>query len=460
MKDTVSNETIAVSQLLVDTENPRLSETQNNQADAISAMARAQSDRIVALAEHLVDNGPCPSSLPIVMPSASDEGMYCVLDGNRRVSALKLLGNPSLADGALPSLSMRKLKHLATKFKDSPIVDVTCVVVSTRDQADRWIQLTHRGQNQGAGLVEWDGQVAARYDARKGSKPVALQILDFAKEKCDLSEETRRRIDDGRFPITTLERLIKTPYVRKKLGIDIVEGDVVTTHSESEVGKGIGRIVDDIGARSNGLTVSKLKSQEDRINYVNTLAKNELPDDGAAQLEAYALGSSPAPTAPSGGPNAAYRRASAGGTARRRIALVPSDCRFSIPHHRINKIFGELKKLNVDEFANAGAVMLRVFVELSVDYYLEHVMSWKDQAIDNSKLAYKLNAAADHIVKANIMTEPQLAPVRKAVGGQTLLAASVKTLHSYVHSRYTSPLGSELRTAWDDLQPFLASIWR
>jgi hypothetical protein len=57
------------------------------------------------------------------------------------------------------------------------------------------------------------------------------------------------------------------------------------------------------------------------------------------------------------------------------------------------------------------------------------------------------------------MTAQQLSPIRKAVGGQTLLAASVKTFHSYVHSRYFSPVASELRTAWDDLQPFMENIW-
>jgi hypothetical protein len=51
-------------------------------------------------------------------------------------------------------------------------------------------------------------------------------------------------------------------------------------------------------------------------------------------------------------------------------ATVPTTCVINIPRPRINDIYRELLKLNVDDFPNACAVSLRVFVELGVDGYL------------------------------------------------------------------------------------------
>jgi len=453
MQYTPLEKTIAVSQLLLDTQNPRLPEIQKTQYDAIKTMANTQADKIIALAEHIVSNGTNPASLPIVMPSSNDEGMYYVLDGNRRITALKLLESPTLAEGILDGTKLQKLKRLSIEFQKKPITELSCIVVTDRDEADTWIQLIHRGQQQGAGLVEWDGQVAARYDARKKSKPnMALDVLDFVKETAQLSEITNKRIETGKFPITNLERLLNTPYVRKKLGIDIAsDGTVLISYPEEEILKGLIRVVDDLGSRR--ITVSKIKSQEQRIDYVNSLSEHELPDTNKSLSVPRPVGSPP------GKSELNKSKTKVRSQYSYRTVLIPRDCKLRIDQHRLNKIYGELRKLSVDDFPNAGAVMLRVFVELSLDHFLEHSIKWPEQQIENSKLAQKLTAVANHFEANGIMTPSQLAPIRKAAAGQTLLVASVKTMHGYIHNRHFSPVASELKTAWDDLQSFIEKLY-
>ena len=103
--------------------------------------------------------------------------------------------------------------------------------------------------------------------------------------------------------------------------------------------------------------------------------------------------------------------------------------------------------------------MMRVLVELSLDHFLEHTAGWSEQKVDGSHLAQKLTAAANHLKQSGAMSDQQLAPVTKAAAGQTLLAASIRTMHGYVHNRYFSAVASELKTAWDDLQMFMTQIW-
>jgi hypothetical protein len=454
MNDMPFRKTIGISQCLLDYRNPRLPEIQASQREAIRAMTSAQPDKILAMAEHLVNNGPNPATLPIVMPSVEDTSeFYVVLDGNRRITALRLLDTPQLVESTLDQAKLRKLKELSTMFREHPITELSCVVVASRDQADTWIQLIHRGQNLGAGLVEWDGQVAARYDARKGSKPAALQVLDYVSKHSQLSEKARERIDKGKFPITNLERLIKTPYVRKKLGVDLQDGQVVITHPEEAVLKGLTRVVDDIGSRQ--ITVSDIKRQEQRIDYINSLSEDELPEADHPLPAAQSLGTSP----PRESADSVARAAEPRGFTRQRKTLVPRDCRLNIEHHRVRKMFNELKKLDLEKYPNAGAVMLRVFLELSLDDFLEQTIRWTEQQIRNSFLAQKLTTVVNYFESNGIMTASQLAPVKKAAAGQTLLAAAVKTMHQYVHNRHFSPVASELKIAWDDLRPFIQNLW-
>ncbi|MCP4368798.1 MAG: hypothetical protein GY797_11900 [Deltaproteobacteria bacterium] len=445
---------LSISQLLLDIRNPRLPQVQNSQLDAIKTMGNTQADKIIALAEHLVNNGPNPASLPIVMQSDDDEEMYDVLDGNRRITALKFLETSSLMDGIFGGNKLKKMKELSTRFGENPIVELSCVVVADRDEADKWIQLIHRGQQQGAGLVEWDGQVAARYDARRDNKPnFALEVLDFVKENAPLSEETVERINNGKFPITNLERLINTPYVRKKLGVDKADdGKIIVSFPEEEVLKGLTRVVDDLGSRR--VTVSKIKNQEQRIDYINSLGQDELPDPEKAFSTARPLGE------PSADDNkSAKKKGQKTGQPRRRATLIPRNCKLNIDQPRIYKMFTEFKRLKVEEYPNAGAVMLRVFIELSLDHYLENIIGWTEQQRRGSTLAQKLKSVANYLEKNDIMSASQLAPIKKAADGQTLLAASVRTMHGYVHNRHFSPVASELQVVWDDFQPFMENLW-
>ena len=54
-----------------------------------------------------------------------------------------------------------------------------------------------------------------------------------------------------------------------------------------------------------------------------------------------------------------------------RGALVPKSLNLHISNPKINKNFEELKHVQVKTCPNASSVLLRVFLELSVDAYLE-----------------------------------------------------------------------------------------
>lgn len=86
--------TIKLTSLFVNTENYRF-EPLSSQKEAIDKMIEDQGDKLYSLVDDIVTNGLSPVDLIIVTPN-EDSNKYVVLEGNRRITSLKLLNNPTL----------------------------------------------------------------------------------------------------------------------------------------------------------------------------------------------------------------------------------------------------------------------------------------------------------------------------------------------------------------------------
>jgi hypothetical protein len=399
-------DTIPVARLLLDPENPRLPEIQDNQRETIAALAQVQGSQLIGIAKHIVEHGLNPAELPIVMPTGDDPRNYYVLDGNRRINALKVLETPELAQSSLKAHDFKKLKRLSQSYLKSPIAEVRSIVSPTREAADPWIQLRHRGYGEGAGPVAWTGQVAARYDERRGKRSPALQVLDFLQKYVQLEQQTADRITQGRYPVTTLDRLLNTIYVREKLGLEKAGGMLASKYPANQLIPALKRVVEELG--SGDTTVSKLKSQKQRIDYINALDDDLLPDESEELDESRAL-------ADVGGakPKSSTHGGKKGGRdqKRQRTTIIPKDCVLEIDHHRINAIYLELKKLSSDDFPNSAAAMMRVFLELSLDHYLANTGGWSEAKIDGTNLQKKILRVVRDLRPENV------APVGAAESG-------------------------------------------
>jgi hypothetical protein len=89
-----------------------------------------------------------------------------------------------------------------------------------------------------------------------------------------LSDEEKATVEDS-FPITTLDRLLSTPVVRAKIGVEIADQKLKPDLAPSEVIKALRRIVLDLA--NEVMNVTKLKSKTQQIEYVSKLGK-DLPD--------------------------------------------------------------------------------------------------------------------------------------------------------------------------------------
>ena len=172
--------TVALVDLLLDRRNPRHAELAN-QREIMDLFVRAMRTKMYKLADHLADHGMDPTDLPLVVPCTEEKGAYTVIDGNRRVAALKLMATPTLAS---TPYGQRRFARAASEL-EAPITEIEVVIAPTREDCLASLKGKHYGENEGIGRVPWDAEERARFDLHNQSQSryhAAIWAVDTVRE--------------------------------------------------------------------------------------------------------------------------------------------------------------------------------------------------------------------------------------------------------------------------------------
>jgi hypothetical protein len=127
-----------------------------------------------------------------------------------------------------------------------------------------------------------------------------------------------------------------------------------------------------------------------------------------------------------------------------------------ISYPRVNKIYHELKDIDLEYFCNAGAVTLRVFVEFSVDSFIESLNI--TSVSKDSKLTKKVQVVSQYLKENGHLDRHKLKGINSAVANPNNLM-SIDTFHAYVHNKDFQPEPSSIKLTWDNIEPFITKIW-
>ena len=199
-----------------------------------------QGVKLINLAESIAARGFSPMERIVVVGSPVREGKFIVLEGNRRILCAKLLKKPAL----VPTLEMsdaykKRLQKAAEGFDAKKIEPVDCFEVTTRAESDEWLSRRHQGEDNGRGLVDWSPIQKARFS---GGGNRALQAYDFVMAHANLTDDEKELVAQN-FPLSTLDRLISAPSVRKTLGFEIKNKKLGTDLPADEALKPLKRLV-------------------------------------------------------------------------------------------------------------------------------------------------------------------------------------------------------------------------
>lgn len=433
---------IKPADLQIDEENPRILEPNEGQPKALHAIAEETKAKLLVHATDIAQHGLDPSALLIVEELQGTPQRYRVLEGNRRLAALKILENPELVVGSVTADTLKKLRKLNREYLTNPIEYVNCVVM-TREESRHWIELRHTGENKGAGLVGWAHDETTRYQSRAGGRqsPPHLQALEFLQRRGDLSQDVRKKLH-----ASTFRRLIDTPAVRSRLGLEVDRGVLRLLAPAEKVARALMHVVDDL--TSGRVSVGKVYNLPQRQKYAQTLPPS------VAVTPTIALGHG-APLTTDVAPKARQRQ---GVTRRVRDRLIPQDCALNIPAGRVSQIEQEFRRgLSLEKHVNAIAVLFRVFIELSLDDYLDrHPIA----GINNdSTLRVKIEKVSIALEAAGRLKKHMARAIRSANNDTSTTLPGTLTMNGYVHNPHAFPGPSDLRAHWNSLQPLMVAIW-
>ncbi|MEB6348659.1 hypothetical protein MXM68_26075 [Klebsiella pneumoniae] len=495
---------ININKLLLDVDNPRFPTSAENQRDAIAKMLELQYDRIYRLAKDIAAKGLDPSENILVYPSEDEDGFFIVAEGNRRVTALKLLLSPKLAPSEKAQKAFEKLK--ITQPKDIKIID-NCVVFDD-DDYEHWVNLKHTGQNGGVGRVEWTATEKARHLARIGKQSFGNQLLTFI----DLNPDYYRKIIDKKrlLRITNITRLFGDLKVRDYFNLKSVNGILYCFQPYqrflSQLSNILTVMVEEDEKGKACFTVNRIRSQDDRVTFVieqkikasdvvlnkpwsllepnlevvNEDDKAEIDDNNShghgddtkrggfststsfgakdnGNDEITNVNGSPESDTEQDSPTKAKGK-SKNPPKMDRNNLIPSYVKFNFRgHKKCSRIFNELKShLTFDTTPNAISILLRIFIDLSVSAFIEdNKIEHKDQN-RNPGLHDKVIMCAQFLRDKKKLSGSQCTAV---ITHSSQITKQNGSLQQYVHNPHLILSKESVNTEWDNFELLLSLIW-
>ena len=441
---------LKLTELLVNTENYRF-DTVASQKEAIDKMLEDQKENLFNLAEHIINNGLNPNDRIEVVTSNHDKAKFIVLEGNRRTITLKLLNNPDLIEGSKFSSLKKKFKKLYDSNKENLPKEVDCLIYDDPKEADTWIGLKHGYGTAGVYTDNWQPLQKQRFSERtEGKTSTSLQIISLIKKSAEVPVDIKSSVE--KIKTTNLDRLIDDPDVRDFLGIEVNNGVIQSSTDEKEVIKGLTQIIKDI--LNPKFTVNKIYTKEDRKDYLTNFPKASKPNTTKKASKPWQFNSIAA-SQPTSAPPPKPKPNPKG-----RNTLLPRSCAIKISKSKVNTIYHELLKLDLTKFTNAAGVLFRVFVELSVDTYLEEhgLASTPSAAKSGINFQQKMNIVASHLENKKLADAAICKGIKAAIKDSNDILG-IDTWHAYVHNNKFSPNPNNLIITWDNMQDFMVILW-
>lgn len=458
----------SIAGLHLDPKNPRLGRETLNRAPREIIQYLFEHDKAVEVAHSIATRGYFANE-PLLAIKENDQ--LIVVEGNRRLAALKALREPGLLDNPI----RRQVERLARQIEDlNDIARVPVTLAPSRRATDRLIA----GRHVGTPVLAWRAENRASFILEKLAEgytndqlldhlgfsisdiQAARQtraIADMARS-LDLPEEIKAKLENPRVNVfTTLERVFDSTVGREFLRVQPdTEHGIRGATTKAEFLRGFKKLVLDVAlGKASSRTLNK---SEDIKKYFEKWNKDDLPADkrGTFVPADVIKGESVASPGRKASPVEATRSKSVSSM------VIPRDFKVRFGNDRLVDIRRELGRLPREKFPNSGAVLLRVFLELSIIDYLRRTGELPRVIADietrqGRKLKYgvpEMRQLAPVMIRIAKEKLPgaQANRVEKAIKYHDSAPFTISELHSFVHQD-DLPAPRDILQFWSRTEP-------
>ena len=476
---------ISLDDLMVYEDNPRNIHAVN-QRDEIHKMIKESNPdtnykQLANLVESIIIYGQSPlDNIGVILDE--ELGKYVTVEGNRRVTALKLFTNPTLAD-EFPKVK-KSFMELRKKYEvSSPPKTLRCVVFPSFDDAKYWIDLKHTGQNNGAGVRDWKRIQKERFGVKSlGQIPSpAFSLFEYINSNEYFDYQLSDQIEQIN-NTTTLERIISDPESRRRLFLE-KKNDTFFSFNEEKTAQLMSLLIDDLA--NSKLPVSKVYDKNKRDEYIDQLYQragiesipssqqeslkepdpsslklgddyDENSDEFGDEKKSSVHGHDDVPVENQPAYSGDQPKNRGYNPENRKKLKTRADRKPPINHPKPAELYDELIKLDCRRNSVVVGICLRSYIEYTCKTFLTVICSKGPGK--NEKISAMLNRSLETLRSRTV--DPI---VRKQIDGVIFDASGenseIAILNSYVHHEGHIPLLSDLFTIWDNLSPVIFALW-
>lgn len=447
-------------------------------------------EKALNLVEGITKVGLLTHEVPIVVER---DGTLVVVEGNRRVAALKAIQNPYLA----PDHQARISKLAQSIESREELRQITVKKAPTQDDADQLIAALHTGNQRVAWSparqaaffqAQLDGgktaeQLVAQYPTIDVRKFITRsKILGLFRGVSFADPSLRDYVNRRRFPVSTLARLYENDKFLQLAGIEIDSdtGNVELRSSRVLFERLATKIVSDIHDGAINTRVLNKTSGERYVAYMDELRDlfNEYEDSTADHSASHESSSSNAGSTGSnhqeGGPNGEHRdgdqtssdtESDAGSDKakpfpRKRNYLNTDN--FTVPATfpaSIHEIVKELSAINIQRFPNATLDLLRTFLEKTIKAHAEVLGEEIKKSSNEQGFVYLSNCLV--WLEQHFKSTGQTAfiqPVQKIRGGRYGFVGSKAQLDATNHNHHIFATPDDVRECWATIEGVMKAV--
>ncbi|EFG48695.1 hypothetical protein HMPREF0183_0049 [Brevibacterium mcbrellneri ATCC 49030] len=450
-------------------------------------------EKALKLVEGIAKVGLLTHEIPIVVER---DGQLIVVEGNRRVAALKAIQNPYLA----PEHQARISKFAQLVPSRDAVRRITVKKAPSQDDADQLIAALHTGNQR----VAWTParQAAffqAQLDAGKSPDHLIAQyptvdvrkfitrsrILELFRnvsyDDPTLGDYARKR----RFPVSTLARLYANDMFLDLVGIQVKNGtgEVSLLSSAASFKRVATKIVSDIRDRKINTRSLNMTSSDRYVEYMDEL--RDLLNEKHLECDTYTDGqprdvstSQPNSRQGTGGDRPGEGAGSAvsgedqsnepSDTGRVKAKPFPKKRNYlntdnlTVPPAfpaSIHEIVKELSAINIQRFPNATLDLLRTFLEKTIKAYAEALGEDIRKGSNEKGFVFLSNCLVwleDHFRTTGMTALIQ--PVQKVRGGRYGFVGSKEHLDSTNHNHHIFATPDDVRESWATIEGIMKAV--
>lgn len=440
-----------ITELFLDPENIRLEvPVQASQPSLINDLFVNENATQVLLS--IAQNGFFPDEMPVVV---REKGKLVVMEGNRRVAALKVLARPELV-GAKEG-TIRDIVKTAVPFPR----ELDVVLAPDRRSVRRLLAAKHTQQARRpwrplrqAAFYKAELESGKTVDDLREEYP-SVEIEKFlrmvnihriaASITYDDPEVAKKVHHERQFPASTIERLYDDQQVREFLGFDFDDnGEVKVKIAKKEFEKGFRKIVEDVVtkfAADFGTVDSRtLNNERNRAAYLASFPKKVAPKQTKASKVTTSKDFDPQPEPP-----------------KPRTKLAPKDMPYALQSKGVQRMLGELQSIDYRRFSNATHDLLRSFLECALKAYFQD--TGKTIAPRRGQYVF-LDQVLDEFIKEMTSASNQrlLQVARRIKDTPDMVSYSASFLNAVNHNPDIFVTSTEVEAAWDAMEPLLRHV--